>query len=575
MLDRMSPPNLKPYRLACRRFPVAPLVVLASLSLCGCTSLFPGKSEERENEARLKELMKAPEPPELIREGTVIQGLAPIKVEGVGAVNGLPGTGGPPDPSMYRDQLIEEMKRHDVVDPNQFLEMEETALVQVMASIPPGARRGDPLDVFVLAPKESRALDLHQGWLLDTRLREQRLLQNVVRQSDVMAIGMGAVLTRANCEPSDDEALQLEGRILAGGRVQSTRKLGLILRPEYQHAKMAKAMADAINRRFFFYDGTTRRGIAKAIEDDFIEVEVHPRYRYNIPRLMRVVHAIEVKPSSAGSQERLAELAQRLSDPTTAADAAIQLEALGESAVPTLLEGIGSSNPELRFYAAEALAYLDRVEAIEPLETAVREVAAFRHPSLMAIQGIEQQLALDALRRLMNEASIETRYGAFCAIRRRVDGRSSLPGRSLEAFWLYDVPSTAPPAVVVSLREAAEIVLLGDVAPLAIPEFLMLPGGIIIKPDASRPEELRISRFQPGKEDQRVVVPNSLAALIAGMVSVGGGYGDVITMLRVAKDKGYLQDQLAIDPLPPPARTYYRDQDGDGEEGDDVESDEE
>ena len=47
----------------------------------------------------------------------------------------------------------------------------------------------------------------------------------------------------------------------------------------------------------------------------------------------------------------------------------------------------------------------------------------FAIPALMALQGIEQQLAIDALRRLMDEPSIETRYGAFCAIRRRVDGK--------------------------------------------------------------------------------------------------------------------------------------------------------
>jgi hypothetical protein len=250
----------------------------------------------------------------------------------------------------------------------------------------------------------------------------------------------------------------------------------------------------------------------------------------------------------------------------------VQLEALGESAVPTLLEGIRSTNPELRFYAAESLAYLDRVEAIEPLESAARSVAAFRAPALSAMQGIEQQLAIDALKRLMNESSIETRYGAFCAIRRRVDGSSALSGRFLESFSLYSVSSDAPPAVVISLRESPEIVLLGKVAPLEITEFLKLPGGILIKQDPSHPGELRVSRFLPGKQDQRVVVPNHVAAVTAGVVAVGGGYGDAIAMLRAAKDRGYLKDQLAIDPLPAPVRTYFRDQEDEKEN--DVDEDE-
>jgi hypothetical protein len=94
----------------------------------------------------------------------------------------------------------------------------------------------------------------------------------------------------------------------------------------------------------------------------------------------------------------------------------------------------------------------------------------------------------------------------------------------------------------------------------------MLPGGIMIKHDLSRPGELRISRFQPGKEDQRATVPNTIPAVLAGIVAVGGGYGDAIAMLRTAKDEGYLKDQLAIDPLPAAVRTYYRDQSGEEDE---------
>ncbi|MGB1927259.1 MAG: HEAT repeat domain-containing protein, partial [Rubripirellula sp.] len=435
-----------------------------------------------------------------------------------------------------------------------------TALVRVLALIPPGAKRGDLVDIRVIAPKESRVSDLHHGWLLDTRLREQRMLQNMVRQSDVLGIGQGSILTRADHEPNADESLRNEGRILSGGRVQVTRNLGLILRPEYQHAKMSKAIADAINRRLFFFDGTTRRGIATAMEDDFIEIEVHPRYRDNVPRMMQVIHAIGIKAEISGKQERLLELAQKLETPETAADAALQLEALGESAVPTLLQGLKSNNPELRFYAAEALAYLDRIESIEPLENAAREVAAFRYPSLIALQGIEQQLAIDALKRLMDEQSLETRYGAFCSIRRRIDGKPALGGSPLGPLTLYEIPSQGTPAVVISLREEPEVVLMGDLKPIEISSFLMLPGGIMIKPDPKHPEELlRISRFKPGEQDRRVVVSSSLDDVIAGVVQVGGCYGDVITMLREAKNQKLLVDQLAINPLPAPVRTYYRD----------------
>ena len=546
-------------------------IAAVSLFAAGCSSLWPGGSDDKEDESRLRELLTVPKPPKLVREAAVPYGLQPMAVEGVAAVNGLVGTGGAPDPSPFRDQLIQEMKRENVQDPNLFLESNTTALVRIQTIIPPGARRGDPLDLLVIAAAESRATDLHGGWVLNTRLRQQQLIRKAIRQSDVKAVGIGPVLTRAAHNPEDNEALKLEGIVLSGGRVQVDRKLGLLLRPKFKHVKISTDLAAAINRRFFFFDGTTRRGIAEAKEDDFIEIEVHPRYRRNEHRMLEVVRAVGGRPESATSQSRLAELAEQLTDPKRASDAALQLEAIGENAIPTLLAGLASPNPELRFYAAESLAYLNREEAIEPLAQAAKETAAFRHSAFAALQGFDNPLVVDSLRRLMDEPSLETRYGAFCAIRRRPDGRLRLHGETVgDAFRLYQVPSEARPAVVASLRDTAEIVLFGKMSPIRITEFLFGPAGILIKPEDSRPGYLRISRFQPGQDDQRVIVPATIENLIQGVVAVGGGYGDAVAVLRTAKAGGQLADQLAFDPLPEPLRTYYRDEGAADEEQDPV-----
>ncbi|MGB7344401.1 MAG: flagellar basal body P-ring protein FlgI [Pirellulaceae bacterium] len=535
--------------------------IIASMFLCqGCTTLLRGKAEKTDDE-RLNELMNnVPDAPKLIRTAAVPRGMQPIVVEGVGVVNGLPGTGGPADPSPFRDQLLEEMKRNDVAKPNQFLELDETALVRVRAMIPPGARRGDPMDVILISPPRSRVSDLHGGWLFETRMRHQQVLQSTLRQSDVMAMSIGPVLTRSDHESGTDDALRIEGRILSGGRVQNDRNLGLILRPDFQHVKMASKLTAAVNHRFFFFDGSTRRGIAKAKEDDFIEIEVHPRYRGNEYRLMSVILSLGANVGDSESQQRLSDLRDQLGDPATASDAALQLEAIGENAIPTLLTGLESDNPELRFYAAQSLAFLDQTEAIEPLEDAARSVPAFRHAALAALQSMPQQLAIDALKNLFDQPSLETRYGAFVAIRRRDDGQRKLVGESVEQkFRLYQVSSDASPAVVLSLREAPEVVLFGNVAPLSIDGFLLGPDGLILKPEPSNANKIRVSRFCAGKDDRRIVCDNTVASLAKAIVGVGGGYGDVVSVLRTAKDKGFLTDQLAINPLPKAFRTYYRD----------------
>ena len=540
-------------------------LVLISLSLTavtlGCATLFPGLSDESDDNERLRELMEVPDAPDLIRQAAIPHGLSPVQVDGVGLVTQLPSTGGAPDPSGFRDQLIEELKRDSYKEPNGILERNDTSLVRVRAIVPPGARRGDLLDLRLLSPASSRATNLHSGFLEKTRLRHQQVLDRSLRQSDVMLIGQGAILTQADFQPHLDETLKVEGTILRGGIIQVDRPLGLVIRPEFEHAKMSANIASAINKRFFFFDGTTRRGIAKAIEDDFVQLDLHPRYHRNVYRMMEVVRAIGMNGSGTYSQKRLTELAERLANPATAADAAIRLEAMGESAIPTLVEGTRSDNAELRYYAAEALAYLDREEAILPLEEAVQSEPAFRHDALLALQELPKHEVVDALTRLMGEQSLETRYGAFCALRQRDDGKSVLLGRELGSLKLYRVPTDNAPVVIVSIREQPEVVMFGNTARINLPGALRLPtGGVMLIGDPAT-GTVRISRHASGELGKRTEVDSEIGAVIAGIASVGGSYGDVVAVLRICKDKGYLSDQLAIDPLPRPLRTYHREDD--------------
>ncbi|WP_236618500.1 flagellar basal body P-ring protein FlgI [Rhodopirellula europaea] len=541
-------------------------ITLSLTAAGGCTSFWKRDQDDPSNNPKLAKLLKVPDPPDLVREAAIPHGMQSVRVNGVAIVNGLPDTGGPALPSGFRDMLLEEMKRKEIPNPNDFLELNTTALVQVLGTIPPGSRRGDTIDLEILTPTKTEATDLHGGWLLDTRLRHQKVLDSAVRSSDVLAVGTGPVLTRGDHEGEADGALRVQGAVLSGGVVQNDRKLGLVLRPDFQHVKMSAAIAQAINHRFYFFDGSTRRGIAEPIEDDFIQLDVHPRYRNSVARLMAVVRAIGVAPESSNTQVRLTELGERMKQPAKAADAALQLEGLGEPAIPTLLEAVQSSNPELRFYAAEALAYLDREEALDPLIAAIRSEPAFRAPALKALEDMQHHNVVEGLQRLMDSPSLETRYGGFSALRNREDGRQKLAGQNLRGTYrLYQVPSTAKPAVVVSLRRKPEIVLFGDVQPLQIETFFIGPSGIMIR---SVPEtgQLRISRFQAGKDDAFAEVDNTLPGVLEGLTEVGGGYGDAVSMLRMAKTQGILPDQLAFDPLPKNLRTYYRNEGS--EEGD-------
>src|SRR5690606_28929653 len=235
---------------------------------------------------------------------------------------------------------------------------------------------------------------------------------------------------------------------------------------------------------------------------------VHPRYRRNMHRLLAVVGMVVAKGESVDTQHRLVSLGQRMAEPTTAAEAALQLEAPGERAIPTPSEAVQNPDRESRFYAAEARAYLERSEAVERLENAAADQAAFRYPALIALEGMDSRSSRDALQRLMNRPSIETRYGALRSIRRRPDGQVILrPVKLGGGVEFYEVSSETAPFIAVSLSDRPEIACFGSDFPVAIPDFLLGPAGLVIRPEESDPSKLRVSRFQAGADDRRASVP--------------------------------------------------------------------
>jgi len=98
-------------------------------------------------------------------------GMFPVKLEAVGLVSGLHGTGSDPEPSPQRAMLIAEMQRRNVENPNQLL---ATALFAgARARLPaPGTQKGDRFDVEVRVKDRSETPSLRGGYLLETRLSD-------------------------------------------------------------------------------------------------------------------------------------------------------------------------------------------------------------------------------------------------------------------------------------------------------------------------------------------------------------------------------------------------------------------
>ncbi len=149
------------------------------------------------------------------------------------------------------------------------------------------------------------------------------------------------------------------GRVLGGGAVLRSRSLGLVMNPNDRSIQLSARIGEAVNHRFHKFDHGIKQGVSTPKTDEFILLDVHPRYKDNISRYMRVVRAVGIRESTKQQFERLQLLERQLTDPLTAATAALRLEAIGKPAIATLVKAITSQDPEVRFYSAEALAYLD------------------------------------------------------------------------------------------------------------------------------------------------------------------------------------------------------------------------
>jgi len=478
-----------------------------------------------------------------------------VKVESVALVTGLANTGEDPAPSPQRETLLNEMKRRGVANPTALLASPTTALVLVRGYLPPGVQKGDKFDLEVHTPARSETTSLRDAWLMECDLREMAVLGSQLHQGHKLAIGEGPVLVDPAADGEKDRALLTHGRVLGGGVALKTRSLGLVIGSEDKSVRLSAQIADAIGKRFNVFDRGVKSGVAKAKTDEFIDLTVHPRYKNNIARYIRVVRSVAIKESNADQLNRLQMLERQLLDPITSSTAALRLEAIGLPAVKTLLKGIEAKESEVRFYAAEALAYLDQPTAVAALGRSAREEPSLRVYALTALSAMDDMAAYDELRSMLEAPSAETRYGAFRALWAMNAADPIVRGENMQDRFSYHVLNTdGPPMIHVTRSFRPEIVLFGSEQRFTTPMVLEAGHSIIVK--AGNGDRVVVSRFAVGAPDERRVVSSKVDDVIRAIVELGGNYPDVVVALQQAKDAHNLPGRFEVDALPDAGRPY-------------------
>ncbi|BBO31660.1 flagellar basal body P-ring protein FlgI [Lacipirellula parvula] len=491
-----------------------------------------------------------------------------VKVENVALVTGLAGTGEDPAPSPQRAALLAELNRREIANPNEILSSPNTALVLVRGYLRPGIQAGDRFDIEVRTPSRTDTTSLRGGWLMETQLSEVAVLGGALRNGHDIAVCQGAILVDPSADIENNPALMVQGRVLNGGVATKSRQLGLILDHSHQSIRLSQMTAKAVSDRFHTYVDGRRTGVATPQTDEYIELIIHPRYKDNIGRYMRVVRSIAIRESAQQRLDRLKLLEGQLLDPVTSETAALRLEAIGGAeAIEILKKGSLASDSEVRFYAAEALAYLDVTEAVEPLAKAATDEPAYRVAAFSALGAMEDGASSEALTKLLGVKSAETRYGAFRALSTMAVVDPLVRGESLNGKFRYHrLDVGGPPMIHVTSSHRPEIVLFGPDHQFKLP--LVLDAGPRILVNGLKGDKITVSRFGPNNPTEQRIVSANVDEVIRAIIDLGGDYPDVVQMLRKAKETGALPSRYCENALPEVGRTPDRsDSKSDSKEG--------
>jgi len=526
------------------------------LLFCGCSSWNPLAVRSQSPEGDGAALSEKKVGPRLVGDLAVPFGMHAVKIEAIGLVTGLKGTGSDPNPSPQRVALLAEMQARGVVKPNRVLASPNTALVLVRGVLRPGVQKGDKFDLEVRVPGRSATTSLRGGWLMMTRLKEMRVLGRQIHDGHSLAVAEGPIMVDPS-QGKNDKVLACRGRVLGGGRSLIARNMGLMIKPEYQNVLNSSRIANAINKRFHSFESGLKVGAATAKTDKYVELLLHPRYKDNVQRYIKIVRACVMRETESEMVQRLVILEKQLLDPITAGRAARELEAIGKPAIEVLTKGTESDDPEISFYSAESLAYLDQREAAVPLAKAARHQPAFRVFALTALSTMNDYAAYEQLCLLLNVPSAETRYGAFRALWTMNRNDPLVMGESLGDQFGYHVLDTKDaPMVHITRNRRPELVLFGKDQKLQLP--LAVEAGNQIMVTGLPTGEISVAKFAVGKADQKRVVSTHVDNVIRAIVELGGTYPDVVQALQQAKACGALNSRLEVDALPKAGRIYSR-----------------
>ena len=468
-------------------------------------------------------------------------------------------------PTTVRNYIIREMVKHgfgsklqpgfEEMQPEEMLRSATVSIVRVDGYIQPGARKGDRFDLQVSALPGTNTTSLSRGVLYRTELKVNgAFVQQPGYEVDIAGFGEGPVFVNPayaldGASPKTDQAKQSlrYGIVMNGGLVMNHRPL--LLRVRQPQRSLARAIELLIEQRFAILHETATDKIAAAKDEGIVYVQVPEQFHGDWQHFAQVVtHMyLETRPGTiAQKASRLAEEAAKPGAPLL--DISYCWEAIGTPALEYIQPLLASDDPDLRYAAARAAAYIrPEPSAIATLMSiAVTKGDPFQLNAIQVLGDIPDSPIVRAeIRKLLDSNENTVRVQAYNVLAAKGDlsvystpiGRTSVGPK----FTLDIVPSNGPPMIYASRRGPARIAILGTKPSIGLPAMFTAMDNQLSISSAERANTLTI--FYRGidiPKPIRVAAYPDIADVTARLGGAGApgdptlnfSYADVVAILQ-------------------------------------------
>lgn len=234
------------------------------------------------------------------RIGTVctIDGQMPLRIQGIGIVVGLNGTGDPDDTASTARALAAFLKlsNNPLLDVNELSNLGGVAVVQITATIPrTGISRGQQLDCKVSAMHGAKSLE--GGSLISAPLELVG-----VADDTVVGLASGRLIIEDLVNPTTARVpfgLVME-QTIDMNILRKPNQIRLLLNRQYAGYDMAREVERAINTRFYLEAQNVN--IARAVSPVSIDVNIPEQYDNHVEFLGLIT---EITLKNAGTAARV------------------------------------------------------------------------------------------------------------------------------------------------------------------------------------------------------------------------------------------------------------------------------